>query len=68
MSSLTDKANVLGDDFKTWKFIYFKRNYNVSKNCNVYYGDNQALKNITLDVKSEVLALIGPSGCGKSTL
>ena len=69
MSSLTDKANVLGDDFKTIGNSSTSNEIIMSaKNCNVYYGDNQALKNITLDVgKSEVLALIGPSGCGKST-
>jgi phosphate transport system ATP-binding protein len=33
-----------------------------------YYGDFQALENITLDVKeNQITALIGPSGCGKST-
>ena len=35
----------------------------------LYYGQNQALKNITLDFpRNQVTALIGPSGCGKSTL
>ena len=39
-----------------------------AKNCNVFYGNDQALKNINIEVgRSEVLALIGPSGCGKST-
>ena len=34
----------------------------------VYYGDKQAVKNITLDIGERVItALIGPSGCGKST-
>ncbi|HSU04725.1 MAG TPA: phosphate ABC transporter ATP-binding protein PstB [Acetobacteraceae bacterium] len=34
-----------------------------------YYGSNQALKAITLDLPDrQVTALIGPSGCGKSTL
>ena len=38
------------------------------KSCNVFYGDNQALNGINIEVgRSEVLALIGPSGCGKST-
>lgn len=38
------------------------------RDCNVYYGDTHALKNIDLDIgRSEVVALIGPSGCGKST-
>ncbi len=35
---------------------------------NVHYGENHALRNISLDVgRNEVIALIGPSGCGKST-
>ena len=34
----------------------------------VYYGQKQALKNISLNVQlHRVTALIGPSGCGKST-
>jgi phosphate transport system ATP-binding protein len=38
------------------------------RDVNVYYGDNHAIKNVSLDVgRNEVLALIGPSGCGKST-
>jgi phosphate transport system ATP-binding protein len=40
----------------------------VAENIDVYYGDNHAIKNVTLEIgKSEVIALIGPSGCGKST-
>lgn len=39
-----------------------------TKKVNVYYGENQALKGISLDIlENEVTALIGPSGCGKST-
>jgi len=39
------------------------------KNVNVFYDTNQALKDVSLQVKSnEITALIGPSGCGKSTL
>ena len=38
------------------------------RNCNLYYGEVQALKNINIDIaEQEVTALIGPSGCGKST-
>jgi phosphate transport system ATP-binding protein len=34
-----------------------------------FYGQNQALKDITLSLReNEVTAFIGPSGCGKSTL
>jgi phosphate transport system ATP-binding protein len=39
-----------------------------SRNVNVYYGENHALKDVSLDIaEKEVTAMIGPSGCGKST-
>ncbi len=39
-----------------------------TKQLNLWYGDNHALKNIDLDInENEVTAIIGPSGCGKST-
>ncbi len=39
-----------------------------AKNVNFYYGDFQALKDISMTFEpSSVTALIGPSGCGKST-
>jgi len=39
-----------------------------TKDVNLYYGDFQALKNISMQMeKNTVTALIGPSGCGKST-
>ena len=35
---------------------------------NLWYGEHQALKNISLDIpEKSISALIGPSGCGKST-
>ncbi|MBS5937676.1 phosphate ABC transporter ATP-binding protein [Clostridium sartagoforme] len=38
------------------------------RDLNLYYGDNQALKNINIDLEAnKVTAFIGPSGCGKST-
>ena len=38
------------------------------RNVNVYYGDKQAIKDVSLDIgRNEVIAMIGPSGCGKST-
>jgi len=38
------------------------------KDLNLYYGEKQALSNITLDIpEKRVTAFIGPSGCGKST-
>lgn len=39
-----------------------------TRNLNLYYGSNHALKNISLDLyKNKITAFIGPSGCGKST-
>jgi phosphate transport system ATP-binding protein len=38
------------------------------RDVNVYYGDNHAIKQVSLDIgRNEVIAMIGPSGCGKST-
>ena len=38
------------------------------KDLNLFYGDTQALKDISVNIKSNsVTALIGPSGCGKSS-
>jgi phosphate transport system ATP-binding protein len=38
------------------------------RNLSVYFGANQVLKDVTLDVQARaVTAIIGPSGCGKST-
>ena len=39
-----------------------------AQKVNVFYGDNHALRDVSLDiVREEVTAMIGPSGCGKST-
>lgn len=40
----------------------------VVKDLNLFYGEKQALKNISIEILSKrVTAFIGPSGCGKST-
>jgi phosphate transport system ATP-binding protein len=40
----------------------------VCKNVNIFYGDKQAINNISLDILPKTItAFIGPSGCGKST-
>ncbi|MCI0131277.1 MULTISPECIES: phosphate ABC transporter ATP-binding protein PstB [Enterococcaceae] len=39
-----------------------------SNDLHLYYGNNEALKGITMDFdQGGITALIGPSGCGKST-
>ncbi|MGN8645486.1 phosphate ABC transporter ATP-binding protein PstB [Gracilibacillus sp. HCP3S3_G5_1] len=39
-----------------------------TKNLNLWYSQNHALKDINLELlENEVTAIIGPSGCGKST-
>lgn len=45
-------------------------NYQIeTKNLNVYYHNNNVLKNININIPAKQLtAIIGPSGCGKTTL
>lgn len=39
-----------------------------TRGVNVFYGDKQAIQNVSIDVDMDnVTAFIGPSGCGKST-
>ena len=39
-----------------------------TKDLNLYYGTNHALKNVSMEMKDgAITAFIGPSGCGKST-
>lgn len=39
-----------------------------AKNVDVFYGEKQALKSVSIDIQDKnVTAFIGPSGCGKST-
>ena len=47
----------------------FMSNIKIStKNLDLYYGENHALKNINMNIKAgAITAFIGPSGCGKST-
>ena len=46
----------------------FKTHISVRK-LSVFYGKQQALKNITIDIPDrKIIAIIGPSGCGKTTL
>ncbi|MBN2467415.1 MAG: phosphate ABC transporter ATP-binding protein [Deltaproteobacteria bacterium] len=46
----------------------FKTHISV-RNLSVFYGTQQALKNITVDIPDKkITVIIGPSGCGKTTL
>jgi phosphate transport system ATP-binding protein len=39
------------------------------KNLNAYYGRQQALKDINIEIpKKQITVIMGPSGCGKTTL
>lgn len=39
-----------------------------SQNFNAYFGDNHAVKNVTIEIeKNTVVSVMGPSGCGKTT-
>jgi phosphate transport system ATP-binding protein len=56
------------DQRETVGFPFVDEPRMICREVNVYYGDNHAIKNVSIDVgKNEVLAMIGPSGCGKST-
>jgi phosphate transport system ATP-binding protein len=61
-------VKVSRDDRKTVGEIAHPDPRMTCRNVNVWYGDKQAIKNVSLDIgKNEVIAMIGPSGCGKST-
>ena len=39
------------------------------KNLNAYYGKQQALKDVNIEIpKNQITVIMGPSGCGKTTL
>lgn len=49
-------------EVKSDRFVY------QTEELNLWYGEKQALKNISLEiVENQITAIIGPSGCGKST-
>ena len=55
---------------QTGKLSLADENPSINVNgLNLYYGEKQALKDITMVVpEKKITAFIGPSGCGKSTL
>lgn len=49
--------------------IDMKKNKISVRNLNLFFGNKQILKNVSIDFpENQVTSLIGPSGCGKSTL
>lgn len=63
---VTQQVTELGDE--TVGDVRCENPYIVTENVDVYYGENHAIKNVTLEIGTgQVIALIGPSGCGKST-
>jgi phosphate transport system ATP-binding protein len=58
----------MDDAYETVGDITSKKPVMRARKVDVYYGDNHAIKNVSLDIGvNEVIAMIGPSGCGKST-
>lgn len=54
--------------FNTGKSEKMNENKMLIKDLDLYYGDNHALKKISMQLqKNAITAFIGPSGCGKST-
>ncbi|MBM7660832.1 phosphate transport system ATP-binding protein [Bacillus mesophilus] len=71
MAVLTDKETKMKPEVKkqdTTITQSTKRIVYDTKDLNLWYGEDHALKNINLAIhENEVTAIIGPSGCGKST-
>src|SRR5678810_393974 len=39
-----------------------------SENFNAYFGENHAVKNVSIEIpQNNIVAVMGPSGCGKTT-
>lgn len=60
---LVPRTKVLGQSIELGPTVF------TTEQLNLWYGEQQALKDINLRVaQKQVTAFIGPSGCGKSTL
>ncbi len=63
-----EHATISRDDRNTVGEVFVDNPRMTCRDVNVFYGEKQAIKNVTLDIgKREVISMIGPSGCGKST-
>ncbi|MET1256743.1 phosphate ABC transporter ATP-binding protein PstB [Aliikangiella maris] len=71
MKDIAFSDNLISQDIEVGETVgnVFAEDAKMSmRNVNVYYGEKQAINNVSLDLaRNQVTALIGPSGCGKST-
>ncbi|ASV68995.1 phosphate ABC transporter ATP-binding protein PstB [Cytobacillus sp. FSL W7-1323] len=68
MSTLVAPKKEAADSLDNYKNLNDNNKVYQTKELNLWYGSNHALKQINLDIyENEVTAIIGPSGCGKST-
>lgn len=68
MVQTAKQLDVRSNSEKTLGNIHVDNPRMTTRNVDVFYGDKQAIDNISLDIgSSQVIAFIGPSGCGKST-
>jgi phosphate transport system ATP-binding protein len=66
---ITNTVPAFGADVRPTKKEFFMDSHIRVKNLNVYYGKQQALKDINLEIpKKQITVIMGPSGCGKTTL
>lgn len=67
-TTLIKEKNIKNEDKEEKATNFNKSVVYDTQNLNLWYGQDQALKNINLSIyENEVTAIIGPSGCGKST-
>ncbi|MBL4835204.1 MAG: phosphate ABC transporter ATP-binding protein [Pseudomonas sp.] len=67
-SAETKRESIAVEEGKTVGTPYSDNPKFKLRNVEVFYGENRAIKNISLDIaRNEVISFIGPSGCGKST-
>ena len=68
MVQTANQLDVGASSEKTLGNIHVDNPRMTTRDVDVFYGDKQAIDNISLDIgSSQVIAFIGPSGCGKST-
>ncbi|MEQ2526190.1 phosphate ABC transporter ATP-binding protein PstB [Bacillaceae bacterium CLA-AA-H227] len=71
MTVITPNKNNFVSDVSGTSSVYNQADKSTvfqTKDLNLWYGEDQALKSINLEIyENEVTAIIGPSGCGKST-